>query len=321
MDQNTEQKAIGGYFELELPNGKEYYTNALRLNTGRNSLEYILRLRHYTKVYIPYYTCEVLLEPFHKLHIDYSFYHINQDFELVDDIQLQPNQALLYTNYYGIKTAYAKRLAQKYSSSLILDNTQAFYSKPEHVDAFNTCRKFFGVSDGAYCFTDQRLDVSLPQETSYDRMSFLLKRVDLGAEQGYDDFRRESERLCNLPIARMSQLTQTIMTSIDYKAVAQQRRDNFCFLHSALGESNELAIYLDHEDVPMVYPYLTHEDNLRQTLISNKIFVARYWPNVLQHTNQDTIENNLTTYLLPLPIDQRYNREDMERIINTICKK
>ena len=57
---------IGGYFSLELPLIEEYHKNAIRLNTGRNCLEYILRVRGYKKVYIPYYTCEVILEPFKK---------------------------------------------------------------------------------------------------------------------------------------------------------------------------------------------------------------------------------------------------------------
>lgn len=40
-------KAIGGYFELELPYSEEYHKNALRLNTGRNAFEYILRSKKY----------------------------------------------------------------------------------------------------------------------------------------------------------------------------------------------------------------------------------------------------------------------------------
>ncbi len=319
MEQNNKPKAIGGYFELELPAKTEYHSNALKLNTGRNCLEYILHLRKYTKVYIPYYTCEVLLEPFHKLNIDYVFYHIDKDFQLAEQILLKKDEALLYTNYYGLKTQYVEQLAKQYYSSLIIDNTQAFYAKPiKDIDSFNTCRKFFGVSDGAYCFTNQRLDILLQRETSYNRMSFLLKRTDIGAEQGYDDFRQQSENLCNLPIALMSNLTQRIMTSIDYSSIANQRRDNFFYLHSVLHKSNELNIHLNEEDVPMVYPYFVRRENLRQTLLENKIFVARYWPNVLLNTKQDTIENQLTTYLLPLPIDQRYGREDMERIIRII---
>ena len=60
---------IGGYFSLELPHYGEYHKDAIRLNTGRNCLEYILRVRNYKKVYIPYYTCDVVLEPFKKLGI------------------------------------------------------------------------------------------------------------------------------------------------------------------------------------------------------------------------------------------------------------
>ena len=46
--------AIGGYFSLELPQREEYHKHAIRLNTGRNCLEYILRAREYKKAYLPY---------------------------------------------------------------------------------------------------------------------------------------------------------------------------------------------------------------------------------------------------------------------------
>ena len=60
------KEAIGGYFELELSKGEHYHKGALRLNTARNCLEYIMLARKYAKIYIPYYTCEVMLQPFHK---------------------------------------------------------------------------------------------------------------------------------------------------------------------------------------------------------------------------------------------------------------
>ena len=73
---------IGGYFSLEIPQREEYHKDALRLNTGRNCLEYILRAREYKKVYIPYYTCDVVLEPFHKLGIPFEYYHIDIHLEI-----------------------------------------------------------------------------------------------------------------------------------------------------------------------------------------------------------------------------------------------
>ena len=55
--------AIGGYFELELNKQGEYHQDAIRLNTGRNALEYIILANNYKKIYIPYITCAVLLQP------------------------------------------------------------------------------------------------------------------------------------------------------------------------------------------------------------------------------------------------------------------
>lgn len=60
-------KSIEGYFGLELRNIGEYYSKAIALNTGKNAFEYILKDPHYKKVYIPSYTCEVMLEPIKKL--------------------------------------------------------------------------------------------------------------------------------------------------------------------------------------------------------------------------------------------------------------
>lgn len=312
-------KPIGGYFELELAHGIEYHPNAIRLNTGRNCLEYILRAKRYKKVYMPYYICEVVLEPFEKLGIPYEFYHIDINFEIRDRFTLQPDEALLYVNYYGLKQRYVEQLAEEIGGQLIVDNTQAFYAKPiAGIDSFYTCRKFFGVPDGAYLYTVKELDEELEQDLSYDRMAFLTKRIDLGAEAGYLAFRDLSKSLVGQPIKRMSNLTQRMMQGIEYKKAAEQRRDNYKQLHAALGKSNNLSIPLEEDAVPMVYPYLAPIKDLREKLIENKVFIARYWPNVLEWTKDDAIEYQLTCQMQPLPIDQRYGKEDMERIIDII---
>lgn len=312
-------KAIGGYFSLELPRREEYHKDAIKLNTGRNGLEYILRSRNYKKVFIPYYTCEVILEPFHKLGIQYEFYHISLNLELSEDICLRENEALLYTNYYGLKQDYVKKLAGIYGKRLIVDNTQAFFAEPIYgIDTFYTCRKFFGVPDGAYLFTDKTLDIELANDSSWERMDSLTKRIDIGAEAGYADFRRISELLAGQSILKMSALTERLMQSIDYEQVIKRRRSNFMVLHNELKKTNRFYIDMDAEAVPMVYPYMTDSETLRANLIRNKIFVAKYWPNVEEWVTEDSVESLLTNYLIPLPIDQRYGEEDMKSIINKI---
>lgn len=310
---------IGGYFSLELPQHEEYHKDAIRLNTGRNCLEYILRSREYSKIYIPFYTCEVVLEPLKKMGVPYEFYHINFEFEIEEDIILKQGEALLYTNYFGLKQRYSERLAKKYGNSLIIDNTQAFYAKPiESVDSFYTCRKFFGVSDGAYLYTDQKLEMKFTLDKSYDRMGFLLKRIDLGAEEGYPDFKELSRQLVGQPIKYMSNITQRLMQSIDYQGVARKRIANYLYLHEYLASSNQLGLPLFDDAVPMVYPYLSCDRNLKQKLIAQSVFVATYWPTVCEYCPSDNLECLLAEQTVYIPVDQRYGIENMKKIIDII---
>lgn len=314
-------RAIGGYFELELPRYEEYHKDALRLNSGKNCLEYILRCSNYTKVYVPYYTCEVVYKPFEKLNIEIEFYHINIHFEIAHEIHLKPGEALLYTNYYGLKQRYVEKLAQRYGSSLIVDNTQAFFANPiERIDTFYTCRKFFGVPDGAYLYSYAQLNEEFEQSISFDRTDHLLKRIDLTASEGFGNYHKNEELLEQKPIQKMSKLTQRMMQGIDYKTVAQRRRANFQMLHEALGKENNLELLLEDDAVPMVYPYLVPVKGLREKLIENKVFVARYWPNVLECTTTNDIDYLLAFQMQALPVDQRYGDEEMNRIIDIICK-
>lgn len=306
---------IGGYFSLELPQHEEYHKDAIRLNTGRNCLEYILRVRQYKKVYIPYYTCGVVLEPFRKLNIPYEFYHINILLELAQEIRLNQGEALLYTNYYGLKQRYVEQLAGRYSRQLIVDNTQAFYAKPiSGIDTFYTCRKFFGVPDGAYLYIDKLLNMELVQDVSYDRLSYLAKRIDISPEAAYQDFHNISKTLVGQSIKRMSKLTQRMMKSINYEVMAQIRRKNYFYLRQCLAATNQLHLTMDEDAVPMVYPYLSSIEGLRELLIANKIYVACYWPNVMEWTAKDDIENYFAFQMLPLPIDQRYGMIQMNYI-------
>ncbi|MEI6057234.1 MAG: hypothetical protein WCR55_14400 [Lentisphaerota bacterium] len=124
------KEAIGGYFELELRRSKEYYQNAIRLNSGRNALEFILRLRRYSRVFIPYYSCDAILEPFKKLLLNYELYFIDKNLEpKFNYASIKPDEGFLYINYFGLKAKFIKYLS-KYCRNLIIDNSQAFFSAP-----------------------------------------------------------------------------------------------------------------------------------------------------------------------------------------------
>lgn len=304
-------KEIGGYFGLEINSRFDNISNNIALNCARNCLRYIIKAFQIKEIYIPFYTCPVVWQSVQKEGCEIKFYHIDNNFMPACD--LPADAFILYTNYFGVCAKNVKVLAQKYKN-LIVDNAQAFYMPKCGIASFNSIRKFFGVSDGAFLYSDKKLNEEFEKDTSYQRFSHLLKRIDVSAQFGYQDFCKNDDDLCDEGIKNISNLTKAIFNTIDVKECRQKRLENFKYLHKYLSSSNELDIFLDIDDVPMVYPYLIKDETLRSKLIKNKIYVATYW----NPQPVGTQEGIFQKYLLPLPIDQRYNTEDLKRILEVI---
>lgn len=313
-------KPIGGYFELELSSRDEYH-DTLSLNSARNGFEYILRTKKPNRVYMPKFTCDVMLEPLIKLNVEYVYYELNDQLEILNELAVNADELLVYTNYFGIKNNYSHILSRQFGNKLIVDCSQAFYYAPvadEHV--IYSPRKFFGVADGAYVITDETLDGELQRDISYLRMQHLLERIDLGAEAGYADFKVNDDSLKDQPIKEMSLLTKKILASIDYEAAKERRAANFRLLHDNLSIKNKLTIDMSEIDGPMIYPFLIDTDatSVKEKLIAHKIFTPTYWPNVFQWCEESETEYRLARDIIALPIDQRYDAKEMQRILEIL---
>lgn len=314
---------IGGYFELEIPDrGGFLHDDGVLLNSGRNALEYVLRslpdVRH---LWIPYYTCEVILEPIKKLNLSFSFYQIDDRLEIRDSVELNSGEYLLYTNYFGIKDCYVRQLADRYGMHLIVDNAQAWFADSMlGTNSVFSPRKYVGIPDGGIAFCSAGIDIDqFELDSSYDRCSHLLKRIDLGPSAGYLDYRQNSRALVNQPIKRMSKLTERLLKSIDFGVIKQKRKKNYLYLDARLRADNMLCLPDSSSfECPMVYPYLTKGQSLKERLIKNNVFVATYWPNVSEWDRLSGLETRLAQDLVCLPVDQRYGESEMEEIVNLI---
>lgn len=310
-------KELGGYFELELNQGEHYHKDALALNSARNCFKYILKAKQPSKVYIPAYCCDSLIEPLQAENIDYAFYHINEQFELLDLPKLKQNEKLLYINYFALKSEYINHLYAHYGDALIIDNTQAFFEMPiQGVDTFYSSRKFFGVADGGYLYTDTLLEQDLELDHSASRFTQLLGRYENMASDFYNHYQISENALINQPIKTMSKLTQGILKSLDYQKIALRRQRNFWALHSQLKSSN-LYSEIDLTDfVPMVYPYKTNNSQLRSKLIGKKIYVAKYWIDAIERVHES--EKNIIDNVAFLPVDQRVGIKELHYILELI---
>ena len=314
---------IGGYFELELPlHNTLFHNDASAVNSGRNALELILRNCTYNKIYLPDYICDVVIEPVKKLGLRYEYYSLSKElFPKIDNID--ENSVLLYVNYFGVSSCHIKTLLEKFSE-IIVDNTQAFFDLPVgNEPTFYSPRKFFGVPDGGFAYLPGKKVIlqEYAQDYSYNRMSHLLKRIDVSAKAGYKEFKKNDDQLMGQPIMRMSRLTRRILMSVNFQNVMRLRRMNFSHVHEDLKDLNELTSLISRASftVPLCYPFL-YEGNhqLRERFIERRIYVPTYWPHLLDKSYEGSFAQYLAQNILPIPIDQRMSIAQINLLLDTL---
>lgn len=310
-------KEIGGYLELDNFGSREYYPELLHLNTARNALIYLCRARSIRKLWLPYYLCDSVADACSREKITVGFYHIDRTFLPVIPAQWQPGDWLYLVNYYGQLTDEKIRTYKQTCFNVIVDNVQAFFAQPvPGVDTLYSCRKFFGVPDGAYLATDAA-PIALEQDVSKDRMKHILGRFEsTSASDYYHDFKENDHSFRELPLMRMSRLTENLLGALDYEAIRTRRNANWAQLHAALGSYNPLSLV--SPDGPYMYPfYCENGMELKKQLAAQKIFIPTLWPNVLD-LDDCPLEKDYAQNILPLPIDQRYDGQDMGRLIHAV---
>ena len=312
---------IGGYFELEQKEDNSYHKDAIKLNSGRNCLRVLIRNRHIRRIHLPYYICDTVVEACRKEDCEVNFYFLGEGFKLKNEIaDFDYSMDYLYlVNYCGLLTVdEILNLKNKYQN-IILDNVQAFFvDQISNIDTIYSCRKFFGVPDGAYLYTSAEIMEQYEQDYSYKRMMHILGRYELGAEAFYKTYTQNEENISYEPIKYMSRLTNNMMRGIDYNKVAEVRNQNYCRLSEKLRCWNKM-------DLPeslygaFAYPlFIMDAEQVRQRLIREKIFIPQYWKEVVKRVSKETIEYQYTQNILWVPCDQRYNEREMDYIINKI---
>lgn len=311
-------KEIGGYIELELNKGNLFHKNGIYINSARNGIKYAIKAFDIKEIHVPYYTCPVVWQSIQEENCKIIPYTINSSFMPQDNFN--KNSFILYTNYFGVCSKNIKELEKKYKN-LIIDNAMAFYMPHKGILSTYSPRKFFGLADGGVVITDKKLNKEFEKDTSYQRFSHLLKRVDKGADFGYEDFNRNDDSLISEPIKEMSNLTYKMLKNVNYSEIKKKRIRNYKFLHKNLSKYNLLKIKLEKNDVPMYYPFVSDKSPLiRQKLLESHCYIPKCWRGLLENIDKQICNVELYYYdfLLPLIIDQRYNEQDLKLITDVI---
>lgn len=311
-------KEIGGYFGLEQLVSNEYYKDLLSINNGRNALLYLLKARNIKKLFIPYYLCNSVSDMCSRNGYAFEYYRVNAEFMPVFNKPLVDDECLYVVNYYGQLTDEKVLDLKRQFGQIILDNTHAFFQKSlEGIDTIYSCRKFFGVPDGAYLSTDVQIDEELELDVSKERMAHILGRYEGTAADYYSHFRNNDASFKTESLKYMSKLTHNILGAIDYESVRQIRNENYAYLEKELGRPNKFK--LTTPDGAFAYPFYAENGiGIRKVLAQKKIYIPTLWPNVLSGTPEGSIEYQYANNILPLPCDQRYGITEIKKIVKQI---
>ena len=317
---------IGSFIELQFDKGREHFKgekNVARLNTGRAAIYHAFRLSNCNSIWLPIYQCDTVRDFLKAKNVAIKYYHINRRFDPID-LNQKDDEAVLLVNYYGIMSkTRMKSLASRYKN-VIIDNSQAFFCEPID-DCLNvySCRKFMGVPDGAYVIgknAEKYLD-EYDQGFSSDTSLFLLQRIEYGCEgKAYESRSINEHRIDSEGIMKMSKLTRTILDGTDYEFVKNKRIQNFkiaCSLFSDINKIDSL-IYWDDKTIPMVYPLVVEDNELINRLQKSKHFQGHWWSYLLKETEESDFENWISRYVIPITIDQRYGKEELDYINSVI---
>ena len=228
--------------------------NFYELNSARNCFRVIIKSYGIKEIYIPYYICPVMWQACRAENCRVKFYHIDENFVPLEDFE--PDEYILYPNYFGICSKQVFELAKKYPN-LIVDNAHSYFMNDCGLASFTSYRKFFDVADGAGLYIKK--EINLPKDDYYYN----------SLPKNYDEFVQNEMRLNHKEPEFISDCTKNILNKIGFETERIKRLSKFFELHEKLKSSNKLHFELTEFDVPFVYPYLSNSPLNIETF--------RYW--------------------------------------------
>jgi hypothetical protein len=315
-------REIGGYLEFERFYGHEYHEALFQFDSVRSCLIFIIQQRKYKKIYIPFYLCGCIKELLNDYRIEYDLYNINSDFFPLFNKKLNKDECLLIVNYFGQFTNNEIIHFKKKFNNIFIDNTQSFFQLPvQNVDTAYSCRKYFGVPDGAYLYSKlpKKEYNKLEFNISHNKMLYTMGRYESTAGDFFSLFKENELIKRGQPVKKMPLLVQNILKGINYSKIKKSRTENFDYIKNNISLNNELKI--KNRAGLFFYPLLIKNgENIKKRLIKKYIFVPTFWENVLKDVSKNTIEYYFTKNIVLLPIDQRYTTDDMKYMLNIIKK-
>lgn len=294
---------------------------------------------------LPPFTCHTVVEPFLERGYTIFTYKVDKNLQAnVNDIQNCVEQSgaklLLFHRLFGIDTTkgidnIVERM-QKLGVVIIEDCTQCVYSTFKKSSAdFHVCsiRKWCGVPDGGFAVCKDGVfnnkpttfDISLQdskKDASIMKYEYLFngtgnKKLFLSKYREAEDILDEQKEFFAI-----SELSACIQSHLDVELLKNKRRENFKIVAGGLKDIKGIQVIfptLEDDETPLYCPILCdNRPEVQNLLVNNSIFAPIVWPKAecCPEVNDET--DYVYDHILCIPIDQRYDRDDIERVVDVI---
>lgn len=188
--------------------------------------------------------CQSVYSVCKACNVTVETYSIGFDFLPLWNFKVKEGQWLYLCDYYGqLSDECVTKALDVSSGRLIIDEAQNYFARPRQgIDTLYTCRKFFGVSDGGFLYTNSKIERELPIDRSMDRLGFVLGRFEIGSEEYLPQAQHNNAALGECGLRSMSALTKNLLRGIDYEAAITSRNANYSHMELALSDKNSLRL-------------------------------------------------------------------------------
>jgi hypothetical protein len=343
MESRTEPEIIGGMFALQATPDSDasfppFLSNrSIYLVNARSGIWLVAHQLAPRQVWCPSYLCHTILDAARNSMASVRFYQVSYDlaipsFDWLD--HLQQGDLVILIDYFGFSCDSACAVQARERGAWVLeDASQALLSG--NVGRFSdfvvySPRKFVGVPDGGIMCINcdahfQGVDFETPPSEwwlSAFLASLLRREFDIhgGTRPWFELFQKTEPNSPIGPFA-MSELSRVLLlNSFDYSTIAHRRVDNYLALADKLG-GFALFPCLPDQTVPLGFPIRTKErDKVRQALFAHEIYPPVHWPIQGTVPKEYGDSHKLASEIMTLPCDQRYDRDDMDRMARLVVE-
>ena len=339
-----------GYFEGFNKYGREL----TYLRTGREALMYAscnCKPGKEAVILCPAYCCWSMTAPFEFTGWTVIYYRLNEDLT-IDEVYLEGllrgcrPDAILTMNFYGsasTQSAIAKVKAYNDKITVIEDFSHCTFCLDkifnEQVDYYvSSIRKSIGICDGALVLSKKPtnkhyIDAEAPDfailrkgaQKAKSRYAYSKSQND--KDVFLSELRHGEEMIDKLDCVHpISELAVKMIESINGEDIAYARRENMKHLWGLLDGKVEMVPGLERcfDGSPFSLPILVeNRDEVQKKLAQRGVYAPVLWPISDAARKVCEVSAYVSDRMLSLPIDQRYNYDDIEdiaSIVLAICK-